>query len=366
MFAAPVLRVDLAAILANWQFLRAHFGGRECAAVVKADAYGLGAGPVAQALSAAGCHTFFVATIEEAIALRAVVADVRILVFHGVGADEEFLFIRHRLIPVLNSWPQIARWQAVAREQPDAISALHLDTGMNRLGVSEGEFSALLAREPQLLAACRVGLLLSHFACAPEQTHPLNRQQRDALQRMGALAPGIPRSLCNSAGIFLPPEFHCDLARPGCALYGIRAQDGAVNPLRHVAQWEAPILMLRTLEAAQSVGYGATQTLPKGARIATVASGYADGFLRQLTHRACGYIGAHKVPLAGRVSMDMLCFDVSAVPPQVLADATHVRLIGDSEGIRVDDLADAAGTIGYEIFTRIGPRVRREYLQPAS
>lgn len=364
MFLSATLSIDLTAIVANWQLLRAQFSGRECGAVVKADAYGLGAGEVAGALAQAGCDTFFVATLEEGIALRNALPDRRILVFHGVQRGEEFAFRQHRLIPVLNSREQIARWKPVAVEHRHAVSALHIDTAMARMGLQPADFAALLDAEPDILEACRVGLLMSHLACAGEPEHPRNAEQLALFGQACARAPHIPASLCNSGGIFLPAAYHFHLARPGCALYGIAPQQGA-NPMRQVARWDAPILMLRTLEAAQAVGYGATQTLPAGSRIATVASGYADGYLRQNTHRAVGYIGAHKVPLAGRVTMDMLCFDVSAVPDDLLREGAMLTLLGDAPGIHADDLATACGTIGYEILARIGPRVARCYLPVA-
>ena len=419
MFLKPTLTVSLSAIVANWQSLRAQFTGEECAAVVKADAYGLGAIAVSSALEKAGCHTFFVATLDEAIALREVLPDVRILVFHGVQAGEEFAFAAHHLIPVLNSIAQIERWKPIAAEHVHAVSALHIDTAMARMGLEIDEFAALMLREPTVLEACRVGLILSHFACSPEAAHPLNAAQLSRFHAARALAPGIPASMCNSGGIYLAPEYHFSLARPGCSLYGIapqtvashpspftsegdanavpplplrervgvRGREGEAtaltnappsnlppqggkassvarmlpNPMQHVATWDAPILMTRVLEREQTVGYGATQTLPKGTRIATVASGYADGYLRHASGHAVAYVGAHKVSLVGRVTMDMLCFDVSHVPEALTHDGAPITLLGDADGIRVDDVAAASETIGYEVLTRIGPRVKRIY-----
>lgn len=362
MFTTPTLTVSLSAIVANWQTLRARFTGDECAAVVKANAYGLGAIEVSTALEKAGCHTFFVATLDEGIELREALPDVRILVFHGVQAGEEFAFAAHRLIPVLNSLAQIDRWKHIAAEHVHGVSALHIDTAMARMGLETGEFAALMVRDPHVLEACRVGLILSHFACAPEADHPLNAAQLALFNTARALAPSIPASLCNSGGIYLAPETHFNLARAGCSLYGIAPQAAAANPMRHVATWHAPILATRTLEREQTVGYGATQTLPKGTRIATVASGYADGYLRHVSGHGVGYAGAHKVNLVGRVTMDMLCFDVSAVPEALTHDGAMITLFGDADGIRVDDVANAAQTIGYEVLTRIGSRVKRIYI----
>jgi alanine racemase len=394
MFPTPTLTVDLSAITANWNLLKSTFTGDETAAVVKADAYGLGMEPVATALERAGCHTFFVATLEEAVTLRAALPDVRILVFHGVQKGEEFAFVAHRIIPVLNSAEQIARWKLIAAEHVHAVSALHIDTAMARMGLQPDEFKALMARDPKILEACRVGLLLSHLACSPQPDHPLNARQLAVFNDACAFAPGIPASLCNSGGIMLDKKFHFNLGRPGCSLYGIAPQspsplagegrDGGgarvcsqlqapltqpspaggegFNPMKQVATWYAPILMIRTLEREQPVGYGATQTLPKGTKIATVASGYADGYLRASTGHALGYVGEHKVKLVGRVTMDLLCFDVSNVADSKLHEGAPLTLLGDAGGIRVDDLAEAAGTIGYEVLTRIGPRVKRSYV----
>lgn len=360
MFTVPTLTINLAAILANWQRLRAQFSGDECAAVVKADAYGLGMEQVAGALAGAGCHTFFVATLEEAIDLRAALPDVRILVFHGVQPGEEFAFASHRLIPVLNSRAQIARWLPVAAEHVHAVSALHVDTGMGRLGLQPDDFAALMESDPKILEACRVGLIMSHLACAPDSNHPLNAQQLGAFHGALALTSGIPASLANSGGIYLAPEYHFNLARPGCSLYGIAPNTGE-NPMQHVANWNAPILMTREITRDQTLGYGATATAKKGTRLATVASGYADGYLRYLSNKGVGYIGDHRVPLVGRVTMDMLTFDVSSVPEVLLHEDATITLLGDKDGIRVDDVATAAGTIGYEILTSIGSRVAREY-----
>ena len=362
MFLSPNLTVSLPAIVANWQTLRNQFTGDECAAVVKADAYGLGAIDVSVALEKAGCNTFFVATLEEAIALRAALPDVRILVFHGVLKGEEFAFAAHKLIPVLNSIEQLQRWKPVAAEHIHAVSAIHIDTAMARMGLQVNEFASLIARDRNILEACRVGLILSHLACSPEAGNALNAKQLTRFNAARMHAPGIPASLCNSGGIFLAEEYHFNLARPGCSLYGIAPQSMGANPMMQVATWHAPILTTRVLEEDQTIGYGATVSAAKGTRIATVASGYADGYLRHLSNRSVGYVGDIKVPLIGRVTMDMLCFDVSAVPESALHEGAPLTLLGDKDGIRVDDVATAAGTIGYEVLTRIGPRVKRFYL----
>ncbi len=362
MFTTPTLTISLSAIVANWQLLRSKFTGEECAAVVKADGYGLGAVEVATALAKAGCHTFFVATIEEGIELRAALPDVRILILHGVLKGEEFAFAAHRLIPILNSLEQMERWKPVAAEHVHAVSALHIDTAMARAGLQVKEFGALMARDPSILEACRVGLIMSHLASSPDANDPLNAKQLTRFNAARMHAPNIPASLCNSGGIFLSPDYHFHLARPGCSLYGIAPQSEGKNPMHHVATWNAPILTTRVLEQEQTVGYGGTATAKTGTRIATVQSGYADGYLRSLSNNALGYVGPHQARLIGRVTMDMLCFDVTDVPEHLLHEGASITLLGDHDGIRVDDLAHAAGTIGYEILTRIGPRVKRIYV----
>ncbi len=361
MFDTPILKINLAAVVSNWQLLRKQFSGAETSAVVKADAYGLGMIPVASALAKAGCDTFFVATIEEALTLRETLPDVRILVFSGVGRGEEFALANHKLIPVLNSREQIARWKPVAAEHVHAVSALHIDTAMGRLGLQPDDFHALMDDDETILESCRVGLVMSHLACGPEAQHPVNPDQLTRFQKARERAPGIPASLANSAGIFLDKSYHFDLARPGCSLYGIAPQEEGTNPMAQVAEWTAPILQIRVTDRDQGVSYGATAKVKKGTRIATVASGYADGYLRILSNKAVAYLGEHKVKLLGRVTMDMLCFDVSKVPESELGEGRRLTLLGDKNGIQVGDLATAADTIGYEIFTRIGPRVKREY-----
>lgn len=363
MFVTPQLSIDTTAVVANWQTLRKHFTGAETAAVVKADAYGLGMAQIAPALAKAGCDTFFVATLTEAIALRALLTDVRILVFHGVQHGEEFAFRQHRLIPVLNSLDQIRRWKPVAKEHTHATSALHVDTGMGRMGLQPEDFEAAMKADPELLRDCRVGLMMSHLACAPGHEHPMNGEQLNWFKHSLNYAEGIPASLCNSGGIYLHKNYHFDLARPGCSLYGIAPQAGVANPMKQVVTWEAPILMTRTLEREQTVGYGATETMPKGTRLATVASGYADGYIRAASnHGAVAYLGDHQVPLVGRVTMDMLTFNVTDVPESAVHEGAALTLLGDKDGIRVDDVAGYAQTIGYELLCGLGNRLSRTYI----
>ncbi len=359
-FTAPTLTVDLSAITANYHLLREQFHGAECAAVVKANAYGLGVEAVAPALAQAGCQTFFVATLAEGIQLRRVLPERKIAVFHGVGEGEELAFVNHRLIPVLNSPAQIRRWRPIGAQHPEAASILHVDTAMARLGLTRHEWHAV-AEEPDLVAECRVSALMSHLACASDPDHAVNAEQKQLFAEARDRFAGLPTSFVNSSGIFLDRSFHCDLARPGCSLYGITPNAARPNPMHQVAELSAPILQVRTLDRKQTIGYGAIHTRPEGTRIATVALGYADGVFRTLTGKLQGFVDNYAVPLLGRVTMDMLSFDVSDVPEQVLEQAGRITVLGPQQ--TVDDIAAMAETIGYEVFSRLGQRVRREYVR---
>lgn len=342
-----VLTVDLGAIVANWRALCARHPGGPVAGVVKADAYGLGAGPVARALLAAGCRHFFVAQLTEGQALRAALGPrPMIAVLNGFppGADGEAL-----LTPVLNGLPNL-----MGRQGP---AILQVDTGMARLGLDAGELDRLAA-DPGLLRGIDLRYVMTHLACADTPDHPLNAAQAARFRAGLARLPPAPTSIANSSGLFLGPDFASDLARPGCALYGINPTPGAPNPMRPVVSLAAPVLQLRSIGAGESVGYGAAWVARRPTRIATVAAGYADGYLRALSGRATGRIGGVAVPLVGRVSMDLLTFDVTDAP-----DLRPGDLIGLLDGtLTPDDLATAAGTIGYEILTALGTRYQRVYL----
>lgn len=362
MPVTPQLHINLDAITANYRALRDAYTGAACAAVVKANAYGTGVDMVAPALHKAGCDFFYVATLEEAIFLRSkVLSEVPIAVFHGVQKGEEAEFLEHNIIPVLNSPAQMERWAAASKGA--AESHLHLDTAMARLGLSGSEFKHIREERPELMAQCGVSTLATHLSNASEPDHPINEDQRARFAAMVMHYPELKRSLCNSGGIGLGEEWHCDLARPGCGLYGIAPAPDFPIALQSVASWEAPILQLRTLDREQTVSYGAETIRPKGARLATVASGYADGIQRDLSNNLYALCAGVKVPLVGRVTMDMLIFDVSEVPEAKLEQAESMLLMWDEQDVNA--LADRAGTIGYEILSRIGRRVKRTYGEAA-
>jgi alanine racemase len=359
----PLLTIDLARLCANYRLLQArHVKGR-IAAVVKADAYGLGMVPVAQALAAReGCDTFFVATLEEAVALRVALPEPVIYVFAGPYKGEEADYAAYQIRPVLNSVEQLEGWKSFRNrtaetDTPLPPAALHVDTGMCRLGLSMEDLPRLNA--PALVKEAGLVLLMSHLACASEPEHPLNAEQLCLFTEARRTFPTLPASLANSSGHFLDKDFHFDLGRPGCALYGITPNPEAPNPMQHVATWTAPIIQLRTIEREQPIGYGATRTVTRGMRVATVASGYADGLHRTASNLLPAWIGDHRCPMLGRVSMDLTCYDVTHVPDAILDATPHVTLMGPQQP--VDDLAEAYGTIGYEVLCHLGGRLRREY-----
>lgn len=347
---ASLLRIDLAAIVANWQALRARHD-QETAAVLKADAYGLGAAPVARALRAAGCRSFFVAHLAEGLALREALGpgpDIYVLNGFPPGADQGA-----RLVTVLNGLADLRAHAAAG-----SAAVLHLDTGMSRLGLDARE-QAALAADPGMLGRLNLRFVMTHLACADEPGHPLNALQRARFEEAARrLAPRARRSLANSSGIFLGKEFGSHMARPGAALYGLNPTPGRPNPMRQAVTLEAEILQIREIAAGDTVGYGAAWTAPGPRRIATVAAGYADGYLRALSGRSFGHLHGVKVALVGRVSMDLATFDVTGVPAARPGD--RILLIG-GEGNTPDDIAARCGTIGYEILTSLGARYARRY-----
>ncbi|EPY02086.1 alanine racemase [Magnetospirillum fulvum] len=361
--SGSLLTIDVEAIVANWRLISQGVAPAEAAAVVKADSYGLGAAQIAPALAAAGCNTFVVATLDEGIALRPLVPAAVILVLNGPLPGSEADFAAHSLVPVLNSLGQITAWSNFAKAGSGApAAAIHIDTGMNRLGLDETELDRLAAR-PGVLAGVRPILALSHLACADERDHPMNEEQRMLFTRLTSRLPAMPLSLSASSGCFLGRNFHFDLVRPGAALYGLNPTPGRPNPMAQVVRLQGKILQVRDVDSPRTVGYGATYRVTGPGRIATVSIGYADGWFRALGNRGHGMIGGVKVPLVGRVSMDLACFDVSAVPQAVSHPGALIDLIGPD--YTADDVAADAGTIGYEILTALGRRHHRRWLTSA-
>jgi alanine racemase len=353
-----VLTVDLGALAGNYRRLRREAAGSAVAGVVKANGYGLGASAVAGALWQAGCRSFFVAQPEEGSALRAALPYARIYVLNGLPAGTEEALRAARLIPVLNHTDEVARYASLARRLGERLpAALHLDTGMCRLGFDRAEVGRL---DRRLLEPLELVLVMSHLAVAEEPDHPLNQAQRARFDEARRQLPPAPASLANSSGIFLEPAFRYDLCRPGVALYGVNPVPGRANPMAPVVTLEAPVIQVHEVEAPGTVGYGASYPTRPGMRIATVPVGYADGYPRSAGNRATARIAGRPVPLAGRVSMDLITLDVSELPAEAVRPGTMATLIGGPDG--VDELAAAADTIGYEVLTRLGSRFARRYI----
>ena len=361
--AGGILTIDLGALTANWRALSRRVTPSECAGVVKADGYGCGIEQVSAALTKAGCKTFFVADLSEARRVRATSPEAVIYVLDGVlpGSGPAFAEVYAR--PVLGSLVELAEWDRfVASENWRGGAAIHVDTGMNRLGMSAEEVIALAPRMQKENHGFT--LLMSHLACAETPDHPLNDRQIRLFREIRVQFRGLPASLANSSGIFLGDSAHCDLVRPGAALYGVNPTPGRPNPMQPVIGLQGRIIQVRSIAKGGTVGYGAAWTARRASRIAVVAVGYADGYPRAASavNGSSGgqaIVAGQRCPLAGRISMDLLAIDVTDVPESAVHRGDYAILIGD--GIGVDDVAAFAGTIGYEVLTRLGRRYHRVY-----
>ncbi len=361
--ATGVLTVDLDAIVANWRKLEKAAVPAECAAVIKADAYGCGVDPVARALAAAGCKTFFVATVDEARAARAAVPSAVIYALDGIFQNCGDAFAKTDCKPVIGDLNELAEWDVFCRRSGWAGgAAIHIDTGMNRLGLTVAEAQGII---PRIIAGDHgITLVMSHLACAETLNHPLNAKQLAAFREIASLFSGVPASLSNSSGIFLGAPFQFDLVRPGAALYGVNPTPEADNPMLEVVDLKARIVQVRTIERGESVGYGGTWTARRPTKLAIVSAGYADGYFRagssnDGTRGAEVVVAGKRCPVAGRISMDLIAIDVTDLPHNAARRGHMVTLIG--EGITVDELAHHFGTIGYEVLTSLGPRYARVY-----
>ncbi|MGS1017050.1 alanine racemase [Allosphingosinicella humi] len=358
------LTIDLDALAANHALLARRVAPALCAAVVKADAYGLGAVRVAPALAGVGCRDFFVAHLAEGLSLQPhLPADARLYVLNGLQPGSERRCAEVGIIPVLNSLEQARRWRETAEALGRPLTAiLQLDSGMSRLGLPAVEAEALAVDEG-FKAHVKLAYVMSHLACADHPDDGANAAQRVRFEELAALFPSVPRSLANSGGAFLPAAFHCDLVRPGVALYGAQPIDVGPNPMRPVVSLEARVVQVRTIPAGTGVGYGLTFNAERETRIATIAVGYADGWLRSLGNRGAAYFNGVRLPIAGRVSMDSITLDVTALPEGSLGLGDWVELIGPNQTL--DQVAADAGTISYEILTSLGPRYHRIYRDAA-
>jgi alanine racemase len=359
--AGGTLTIDLGAIVANYKVLNARVMPSECAAVVKGDAYGCGIDEVTAALARTGCQTFFVAQVAEARRVRAIAPAAVIYVLNGFSSAAGQGFVETQARPVINSLVELAEWDHFVSANGFAGSAaLHVDTGMNRLGLSIEEAAAIASHFRS--ENHRITLLMSHLACADRPEHPLNDQQIRQFRELRSLFRGTSSSLANSAGIFLDSSTHCDLVRPGIALYGGNPTPGKPNPMRAVIELKAHILQVRNLPKGSAVGYGSTWTARRESRIAIVAAGYADGVARAaaITEGASPrevLVAGKRCRMVGRISMDLMALDVTDLPVRAVRRDQMVTLIG--EGLSLDDVAAQAGTISYEVLTNLGRRFHR-------
>jgi alanine racemase len=358
-----VLTVDLDAIIANWRKLEKTAVPAECAAVVKADAYGCGAEQVARALSKAGCKTFFVASVEEARSVRGAVAEATIYVLGGFFQNTGEHYAKIDCRPVIGDLNELAEWDVFCRRSGWSGSAgIHIDTGMNRLGLSLTEAQAII---PRINAGDHgITLVMSHLVAAEQLNSTVNARQLATFRGIASEFAGVPASLANSSGIYLGAPFQFDLVRPGAALYGVNPTPEADNPMQQVVNLKARIVQVRNVERGETVGYGGTWSARRPTRLAIAAAGYADGYFRAAgssdgTRGAEVIVAGKRCPVAGRISMDLIAIDITDLPPNAARRGHMVTLLGD--GITVDELAHHFGTIGYEVLTSLGRRYARVY-----
>ncbi|WHI50805.1 alanine racemase [Microbulbifer sp. MLAF003] len=366
-FREGLLSINLQSIADNYLDLTEKLaGGARCGAVVKADAYGLGMTQVAPTLYRQGCRDFFVATQAEGERLRRELGDeVRIVILTGVRNGAELECAHAGLMPTLFTLEQLRNWVEIcARAELVAPCAVKVDSGMTRLGLSEEEFELLLG-DRQLLDSADIRILLSHLACADEPLHPQNsfqlRSFKEAGERLRSLCPEVQLSLANSSGIFLGEDYHFDIARPGSALYGINPVPGTPNPMRPTVALSLPIVQKRFVSREQSVGYGATQQAAAGSWLAVARGGYADGIIRAQGGRGRGWACGRHLPIIGRISMDSTTFDISALSDQDRESLQSIDVL--NKELTVDEVAEYAGTIGYEVLTSLGHRYFRRYIK---
>ncbi|MGA7993920.1 MAG: alanine racemase [Bradyrhizobium sp.] len=361
--ATGVLTVDLDAIVANWRKLEKTAVPAECAGVIKADAYGCGLDPVARALASAGCKTFFVATVDEARAARAAAPSAAIYVLDGFFQNCGDAYAAVNARPVIGDLNELAEWDVFCRRSGwEGGAGIHIDTGMNRLGLTISEAQGII---PRINAGDHgITLVMSHLACAELLNHPQNARQLAAFREIASLFSGVPASLANSSGIFLGAQFQFDLVRPGAGLYGINPTPEADNPMQGVIDLKARIVHIRSIDKGETVGYGGTWTARRPTKLAIVSAGYADGYFRaggsnDGTRGAEVIVAGKRCPIAGRVSMDLIAVDITDLEKNAARRGHMATLIG--EGITVDELAHHFGTIGYEVLTSLGPRYARVY-----
>lgn len=357
------LIIDIAALMRNYKTLDSmSVASCETAVSVKSDAYGLGARAVVSALFDAGARRFFVATLDEAITVRSVLPHADIHILNGFMNNARDVYREYNLIPVLNSLSEIELYRSLADDCGEALPAIiHFDTGMNRLGLVSDE-AKILCDDLSLIDGIDLQFIMSHFSSSEEDNNPMNMVQYQRFQDVSLCFGGVNKSLCNSGGLFLSQDYHLDMTRPGIALYGGCAVSKMKDVIRPVVSLSAPILQIHSVKKGEHAGYNETHCFDSDGHVAIISIGYADGVLRSLANNGVLYWQGHKLPIRGRVSMDLLICDLSAVPPQdypVVGDM--VEVLGAHQSI--DDLAKDAGTIAYEIITSLSARYKRSYIK---
>lgn len=356
--AGAILTIDLGAVRENYRRLKTRLDGKPCAAVVKANGYGLGAAEISRALMKEGCDTFFVAHLSEGLGLRTAIGESpTIYVLNGLAPGSEADAVAARLRPVVNGLDQLDACRLAAKITGKTLpAAIQVDSGMSRLGMAPSEIEEI-AGSNNAFAGIELSLVMSHLACADEPSHPANEQQRIAFEALRRKLPAAPSSFANSSGIFLGAPYHFDLGRPGVALYGVNPTPGDANPMRPVVRLDAKVVQTREIGDGVGIGYGYASLARQDMRLATISLGYADGWHRRAAGAA--WFEGVRLPFAGRVSMDSIILDITALEPGQLNGGDMVELIGPHQS--VDEVANFAGTIGYEILTGLGSRFHRVY-----
>lgn len=361
--ATGTVTIDLARLRANWHSICGLVGPAACGAVVKANAYGLGADRVIPALYAAGAREFFIATPSEAAAARALVPDATLYALDGVPTGSGPILKSVGAIPVISSLEELDHWISLHAPEEQAPVALHVDSGLNRLGMEHGEVDALVS-DGERLSKLSIVLVMSHLASADDPSDSKSEKQLSRFNDLHAKFPNVRASLAASDGLMLGSRYHFDLVRPGYALYGGQAFRGGPTPVGPVVRVEARILQVRSVAAGETVGYSGTWMAERPSRVAIVAAGYADGIARTAsaaTGQVCGKVsvGGEHAPIVGRVSMDLITVDVTDLK-RIPKRGEMAVLVGD--GLTLESIGQAAKTIGYEVLTRLGPRFERVYI----
>lgn len=355
--ASALVTIDLAALTSNWKALAAQ-AGVAMGAAIKGEAYGLGIEAVAKTLWSAGCRSFFVARPFEGAQLRAILPEALIFVLDGLYSWQADYYLQHELYPALISLDEAREWAASGKGKPCAV---HVDTGINRMGMTGQELTAVVAMKDQL----RIVMVMSHLACSDEPAHLLNAKQHDLFAKYRAMLPDVPASFANSSGIYLGEGYLYDLVRPGVALYGGNPLPGKPNPMKTVVTLQLKIMQTKFVKQGDTIGYSATWTAPQGSRIALLGAGYRDGIPRKLSWSADKpaaqvFVAGRRVDVVGRVSMDMMAIDVTDLTEAETTRGTLVEIFGPN--LPVDEAAAYAGTISYELLTHLGNRYARRYI----